>query len=192
MLETLTRYWWAVAVRGVAAVLFGLMALVWPGVTLLVLVILFGAYSLVDGVLGLISAAMGDRAAMGRRGWLILESVAGILIGVITFVWPGATTLVLLWLIAAWAIVTGVLEVVAAVRLRREIQGEFFLALSGALSVLFGLLLIFWPATGALALITLIGAFAIVYGLALIVLAYRLRKLRREGTVPGTSQPAAA
>jgi uncharacterized membrane protein HdeD (DUF308 family) len=192
MLDTLTRYWWAVAVRGVVAVLFGLMALVWPDVTVLVLVLLFGAYSLVDGVFGLVSAVLGDRSAMGNRAWLAVESVAGVLIGVVTFAWPQATTLVLLWLIAAWAVVTGVVEVVAAVRLRREIQGEWVLALSGVLSVLFGIALVAWPATGALALVTLIGAFAIVYGLALVMLSLRLRRLRSERTVPGTDQPAAA
>jgi uncharacterized membrane protein HdeD (DUF308 family) len=192
MLDTLTRYWWAVAVRGVVAVLFGIAALVWPDATILVLVLLFGAYSLVDGVFGLASAAMGDRSAMGRRGWLVVESIAGILIGVVTFAWPAATTLVLLWLIAAWAVLTGVFEVVAAVRLRREIQGEWVLALSGVLSVLFGIVLVVWPATGALALITLIGAFAIVYGLALVMLSLRLRKLGRERAVPGAARPTTA
>jgi uncharacterized membrane protein HdeD (DUF308 family) len=196
MLETLSRRWWAVALRGVAAVVFGVMALIWPGITLFVLVVLFGAYVLVDGVIA-IGTAIGanrERADAGSRGWLIVEGIAGILFGVLTFAWPGVTTLVLLWLIAAWAVITGVLEIVSAVRLRRELRHEWLLALSGALSVLFGLLLIVWPAAGALAVVTLIGAYAIVFGIALVALGVRLRR-NRPGTQPATgtrNRPATA
>jgi uncharacterized membrane protein HdeD (DUF308 family) len=193
MLETLIRYWWVVVLRGVVAVLFGLMALIWPGITLFVLVVLFGAYALVDGLFALGTAAFGgDRAAAGRRGWLIVEGIAGILIGILTFVWPGITTLVLLWLIAAWALLTGVLEIVAAVRLRREIQGEWLLALSGALSVLFGILLAVWPAAGALTVVLLIGGFAVVFGVVLVVLGLRLRRLQRHVTGAARHRPATA
>ena len=180
MLETLTRHWWAVALRGVAAVLFGLIALVWPTITLLALVVLFGAYVLVDGLIALAVAAFGGRGAMGRRGWLVFEGITGIIMGVLTFAWPDITTLVLLWFIAAWALVTGALEIVAAIRLRREIEGEWLLGLGGALSVLFGILLAIWPATGALALVIIIGAYAIVFGVVLVGLALRLRRLQRE------------
>jgi len=189
MLETLARYWWAVALRGVAAVLFGLIALNWPDVTLLVLVVAFGAYALVDGVIALGTAIFGGRGATARRGWLIVEGIAGILIGILTFVWPSVTTLVLLWLIAAWALVTGVLEIIAAVRLRREIEGEWLLVLSGAFSVLFGILLVVWPAAGALTMVYIIGGFAVAYGIVLIVLSLRLRRLRRESTAAGTHRP---
>jgi uncharacterized membrane protein HdeD (DUF308 family) len=179
MLNTLARHWWVVALRGVAAILFGLMTLVWPAITLFVLVVLFGAYVLVDGILAL-TAAFGrsDRAAArraGGRGWLIADGIASILIGVVAFVWPGITAVALLWVIAAWAVVTGVLEIVAAVRLRRELHREWLLALSGVFSVLFGILLVVWPAAGALALITLIGVAAIVYGVTLTALGIRLR-----------------
>jgi uncharacterized membrane protein HdeD (DUF308 family) len=189
MLETLTRSWWAVALRGVAAVLFGLIALNWPDITLLVMVVAFGAYALVDGVLALGTAIFGDRGTTARRGWLIVEGIAGILIGVLTFVWPSVTTLVLLWLIATWALVTGVLEIVAAVRLRREIHGEWLLALSGVLSVLFGILLLVWPKAGALTMVYVIGGFAVGLGVLLIVLSLRLRRLHRESAAAGTRRP---
>jgi uncharacterized membrane protein HdeD (DUF308 family) len=193
MLETLARYWWAVAVRGVAAVLFGLMAIIWPAITVTVLVLLFGAYALVDGVLALATAIFGGRSAGGRRLWLALEGVAGVLTGVITFVWPGITTLALLWLIAAWVLVTGVLEIVAAVRLRREMEGEWLLALSGVLSVVFGILLIVWPTAGAVTVVWLIGIYAVVFGVAVIALSLRLRKIYQGGAAgAGAGRPATA
>lgn len=192
MLEALTRYWWAVALRGVVAVLFGIAALIWPSSTLLVLVVLFGVYALVDGVVALGSAIFGPNR--GRRGWLIVEGIADLAVAVIALVWPGITTLVLLWVIAFWALVTGILEIVAAVQLRREMRGEWMLALSGALSVVFGILLIVWPASGALALITLIGIYAIIFGVALIVLGWRLRAMHSAttGALPGAHRPATA
>jgi uncharacterized membrane protein HdeD (DUF308 family) len=190
MLETLARNWWVVALRGVVALLFGLLALIWPSITLLVLVTLFGAYALVDGVFALGTAIFG-RGAIGSRGWLIVGGIAGIAIGILTFVWPGSTALVLLWLIAAWAVITGVLEIVAAVQLRREIRGEWMFILSGALSVLFGILLMVWPATGALAVIVLIGLYAIVFGVVLIGLGLRLRRFG-GGAVAGSQRPATA
>jgi uncharacterized membrane protein HdeD (DUF308 family) len=192
MLETLARNWWAVGIRGLAALLFGLLAIIWPGITVLALLALFGAYALVDGVVALGTAFFGRRGAAADRGWLVVEGIAGIAAGIVTFVWPGVTALVLLWLIAAWAFVTGIFEIVAAVRLRREIRGEWLLILSGALSVLFGLVLVIWPATGALAVIYLIGIYAIVFGVVLLALAFRLRQLGRGGAVAGTHRPATA
>jgi uncharacterized membrane protein HdeD (DUF308 family) len=182
MLENLTRYWWAVALRGALAILFGVTALVWPGITVFALVLLFGAYSLVDGVFTL-AAALGwrDRGATetGSLIWLVVQGVAGIVIGVLAFVWPGITALALLWLIGIWAVVIGVLEVVAAVRLRRQLRREWLLGLSGALTALFGILLVAWPAAGVLALITLIGVSAVVFGVGLVAFAVRLRGRRR-------------
>src|SRR5262249_22012710 len=191
MVELLAKYWWAVALRGAAAIIFGLVAMIWPSATVLVLVVLFGAYALVDGVFTLGSAIVGGGEPGTSRIWMAVEGIAGI--GIMTFVWPGVTTLVLLWLIAAWALVTGIVEIVAAVRLRREIQGEWMLALSGALSVLFGILLAVWPASGALALVFLIGAYAVVFGAVLVMLGLRLRRLRPGAdTVAGTHRPAPA
>src|SRR5438093_9769617 len=173
MLAQLSRYWWALALRGALAILFGVLAFAWPGITLVTLVLLFGAYSLVDGVLALVKAVT-NRSA---EGWwaLLIEGLAGIVIGVLTFAWPGMTALVLLYLIGAWAIVTGIFEIVAALRLRQQFEGEWLLIVAGIASVLFGLVCFVWPGATALALIWLIGGYAIVFGILLIVLAFRLR-----------------
>src|SRR5690349_2272590 len=139
MLETLSRYWWAVALRGGAAILFGVLALVWPGITVFALVIVFGAYALVDGAFTLV-AAFGNRdggRTRGSRAWLFASGIAGILTGIIAAVWPGITALALLWVIAVWAMVSGVLDIAAAFQLRKEMRREWLLALSGGLSVLF-------------------------------------------------------
>jgi uncharacterized membrane protein HdeD (DUF308 family) len=174
MVVVLARSWWALALRGLAAVLFGIMAFAWPGMTLGVLVLLYGAYALVDGVLAIIAAVAGRTS--GMPWWaLLLEGVLGITVGILTFAWPGITALVLLYLIAAWAVATGVFEVVAAIRLRREIRGEWLLALSGIISVLFGIALVINPVGGALAVVWLIGAYAIAFGILLIALGFRLR-----------------
>jgi uncharacterized membrane protein HdeD (DUF308 family) len=180
MLETLSRRWWAVALRGVAAILFGVLALAWPGITVFALVILFGAYALVDGAFTL-AAAFGHRNNGRTRSsgpWLFARGAAGILTGIVAAVWPGITALALLWVIALWAMVTGVFEIAAAFQLRKEMRREWLLALSGALSVLFGVLLVVWPAAGALTLVVLIGVAAVALGATLLILGLRLR---REG-----------
>jgi uncharacterized membrane protein HdeD (DUF308 family) len=176
----LARNWWALALRGLAAILFGIAALVVPHIALVVLIALFGAYALVDGIFAIVSAV---RAAQRHVRWwpLLVEGLAGIVIGVLTFVWPGLTALVLLYFIASWAIVTGVFEVLAAIRLRREIRGEWLLGLTGVLSVVFGLLLIIFPGAGALTVVWLIGIYALVFGFLLLGLAWRLRGLRQHG-----------
>jgi uncharacterized membrane protein HdeD (DUF308 family) len=182
MLDYFARYWWTVVLRGVLAVLFGLVAWIWPDVTVRVLVLLFGFYALVDGLLALAAALVGGRLASGRRGWLVFEGVAGVAAGVLTFIWPDVTTLVLLYVIAFWAIATGVLEVVAAVLLRRELRGEWLLAAGGVVSVLFGIFLLVRPGDGAIAIAWLIGLYAIVFGIALVALGLRMRKLGQRGT----------
>jgi uncharacterized membrane protein HdeD (DUF308 family) len=181
VLEYLSRHWWTLAVRGALAVAFGLAALIWPHITLRVLVWLYGFYAVVDGLLALAALLIGGRLASGRRSSLIFEGIIGIGVGAFTFLWPGITALVLLYLIAAWAVVTGLLEVVAAVILRRELHGEWLLALSGILSVAFGLLLAVRPGEGAIALVSLIGLFTIVFGVALLLLGARLRRLPNHG-----------
>jgi len=180
MTTVLTRNWWALALRGIFAVLLGLAAFVLPGVTLAVFVALFGAYAVVDGVLAIIA---GVRAAERHERWWspVLKGLAGIVAGVLAFVWPALTALALLYLIAAWAIVTGVLEILAAVHLHRA-HGEWLLVLNGVLSVLFGFLAIVWPGAGFLTLLWLIGTYAIVFGVVLLVLAFRLRNLHRRQT----------
>jgi uncharacterized membrane protein HdeD (DUF308 family) len=177
MLAELARNWWILAIRGVAAILFGIGAFLWPGITITVLVLLFGAYALVDGIFA-VFAGITARKEQERWWMMVLEGLAGIVIGVITFFYPGITQLVLLYFIAAWSIVTGAFEVAAAIRLRKEIEGEWLLALAGIASMLFGILLVILPGPGALALIWLIGSYAIISGILLLVLALRLRSLR--------------
>jgi uncharacterized membrane protein HdeD (DUF308 family) len=180
MLDYLSRHWWTLVVRGALAIAFGLAALIWPRITLRVLVWLYGFYAVVDGLLALAALLVGGRLVSGRRGWLILEGIVGIAAGVFAFLWPGITALVLLYLIAAWAVVTGLLEVVAAIVLRRELRGEWLLALAGILSVAFGVLLAIRPGEGAITLVSLIGLFVIVFGVALLLLGARLRRLRNR------------
>lgn len=182
--------WKSMALRGAAALIFGLLTLAWPSITLLALVFLFGAYALADGLFLLVSAFERDRAPEGRRGLLVLEGVVGVAAGVLTFVWPSITALALLYLIAAWAIITGVLEIASAIRLRKHIENEWFLGLAGALSVLFGVVLVLVPGAGALAITWLIGVYAAIFGVLLLALALKIRKL----TLPlvGTSAPLGA
>lgn len=183
MIEALARNWWMLAVRGVVALIFGVMAWVWPGITVLALIILFGAYALADGVFALVAAARGVPGQ--SRGWLAVSGVCGVLLGLFAFAWPAATGLVLLVLIAAWAVVTGVMEIVAAISMRHEIRGEWWLVLAGAVSVLFGLLLFSAPVSGAIAVVWVIGLFSILYGIVLLGAAFRVRKLlRTRGRYP--------
>jgi uncharacterized membrane protein HdeD (DUF308 family) len=179
MLSSLTRNWWMAALRGTLAVIFGVAAFVWPGMTFEVLVLLFGAYAFVDGilVLGFGLVAAGD----GEQWWpLVLSGILGIGIGVLTFAKPGTMALALVYVAGFWAIVTGLLEVVAAIRLRDVISGEWMMGLSGALSVLFGLLVVAQPDTGALALVYLFGFYAILAGVSQIGLGFRLRGLSED------------
>ena len=174
--EHLAQRWWTLALRGVVAVVFGILAIIMPGVTLLALVLLWGAYALVDGVVALASAFR--RGARGRPVWqLVLIGILGIAAGIITFLWPQITAIGLLAVIAAWALTTGAFEMVLAVRLRKELTGEWLLFLAGALSVLFGILMIIYPASGALAVVWWIAAYAIFFGILLISLGFRLRRL---------------
>jgi uncharacterized membrane protein HdeD (DUF308 family) len=185
MTTVLARNWWALAVRGLVAVLFGLIAFIMPALTLAAIVLLFGAYAVVDGVFAIIAAV---RAAERHERWwsLALQGVVDILAGVIAFVWPAATALALLFLVAFWAIVTGVLEIVAAIRLRREIRGEWLLILSGILSVLFGGVLLALPGAGLIVIVWWIGGYAFVAGIVLIALAFRLRGHQQRGPVGAT------
>jgi len=173
-MNSLTHNWWLLVLRGVAAILFGLAAFVWPGLTLFVLIVLFAAYAFVDGILAVITGLSHTKDS--PRWWVfLLEGLVGIAIGVIAFVWPGVTTLVILAMIAAWAILTGILEIAAAIRLRREINNEWLLALGGILSVGLGILLIAQPVAGTLAVIWIIGAYELIAGVVWIALGFRLR-----------------
>ena len=174
LLHALAKNWWLILLRGICAILFGVLAFAWPGVTLVTLVVLYGAFALADGVLAVAAAITGGSAA--PRWWLAIVGLAGIAAGLLTFLWPGVTALVLLVFIAIWAIVTGVLQIVGAIQLRKEIDNEWLLIVGGVLSVLFGLAVLVRPGAGALALIFVIGAFAIAYGIILVAFAFRLRR----------------
>jgi uncharacterized membrane protein HdeD (DUF308 family) len=168
-------HWWALALRGAIAILFGLAALLRPDIALEALILLFGAYALVDGVFAIVGVFGGTRGGTPR--WLLLiEGIAGILAGIIAFVLPGLTALVLLYLIAAWAIVTGIFEIASAIRLRREIRGEWALIIGGALSVLFGVILVLVsPFAALLSLVWLIGVYAIAFGILVLITAFAVR-----------------
>jgi uncharacterized membrane protein HdeD (DUF308 family) len=169
-----TGHWWALALRGALAILFGLAALLRPGIALGALILLIGAYFLVDGVFAIVGVFRGTRSGTPR--WLLLlEGVVSILAGLIAFVNPGITAIVLLYLVAAWAVITGIAEIVTAIRLRQEIQGEWALVVGGILSVLFGVILAVLPGVGILSLIWLIGIYAVVFGVLMLIAAFRVR-----------------
>jgi uncharacterized membrane protein HdeD (DUF308 family) len=177
--DTLARSWWVIALRGVAGILFGLATFFWPEISLTALVLIFGAYALVDGVLALATAI---RRRGKDRWWLfLLEGLAGIAAGALTFLWPDITAIALLYVIAAWALVTGGFEIAAAIRLRKVIRREWLLALIGLASVALGILLILFPGPGALALVLWIGAYALVTGVLLVALGLRLRSWMKSG-----------
>jgi uncharacterized membrane protein HdeD (DUF308 family) len=174
----LVKNWWALALRGLTGIAFGVFIIARPATALTALVLVFGAYAFMDGVFSVIAALRGARR--DRSWWaLLLSGLAGMLVGLGAFVLPALTALVLLYVIALWAVVTGVLEVTAAVRLREQIAHEWLLGLSGVLSILFGVLIMIAPAAGALAVVLLIGAYTIVSGLVLLALGFRLRAAAR-------------
>lgn len=175
MLGVLRQHWWAVTLRGLVAVLFGICAIVWPGLTVGILVALFGAYAIVDGVFNVIAALRGSAGT--HRTSLLVHGIFSIILGILIWAWPGLTALAALYFIAIWAIIIGVTQIVSAVQLRREIASEWFLGIGGALSVLFGIICFIHPASGVLALIWLIGIYAILFGVTLIGLGLRLRNM---------------
>ena len=176
MYELLLRHWWVYVLRGAIATLFGIIALFWPELTVGILVFLFGIYVLIEGVLAAAAAFMNRDV----QGWwvLLLEGIVGVGAGFCAFLWPGITAIILLIVIAIWAIVTGVLEIAAAVQLRRILPGEWVLGLIGGLSVLIGLILIANPAAGAVAVIWVIGIYAVVFGILLTYLGLKVKGLR--------------
>lgn len=175
MAKVLAFHWWAWALRGVVAVIFGLIAFFIPVATLYALTILFGAYALIDGIVSLIAAV---RSGMHGEHWwaLLFEGIAGLAAAAATAMWPLLTLVVLVYIIAAWAFVTGIFEIVAAIRLRRFIRGEWLLALIGVASTVFGILLFFAPGPGAIVLAWWIGAYVFIFGLLMIGFAFRLRR----------------
>jgi uncharacterized membrane protein HdeD (DUF308 family) len=178
-LRELAENWWLLLLRGIAAIAFGLLAFFWPGLTLLALVFMWGIYAIADGILALWAAIASKGGEIAPRWWLAVVGIAGILAGALAFVWPGMTALILLMFIASWAIVIGVLQMWGAIRLRKEIEGEWLLGLSGLLSVAFGVIMFVQPGAGALAVVWLISWFAILAGCVYIALAFQLKKHKR-------------
>ncbi|HEX4697713.1 MAG TPA: HdeD family acid-resistance protein [Candidatus Udaeobacter sp.] len=176
LLETLKRHWWVPVIRGIAAIVFGMLAFVYPGLTVAILVLFFGAWVLVDGVFRVV-AAIGGRATDPEWGWHLVIGILGIMIGFLTFHAPRITALALVIYIAAWALMIGATEIALAIKLRREIKGEWFLILMGLVSILFAFMLLWNPIPGALALVWLIGAYAIAFGILGIIFGIRLRGL---------------
>ena len=171
MLHTLARNWWALALRGLVAVLFGLLTFFVPAITLVTLVLLFGVYALLDGLFNVIAFLR-----VPAHHWaLLIEGVIGIAAGILTFAWPAITAIALLYVIAFWAIFTGIFEIIAGIRLRKAITNEWLLLMLGVPSLLFGMLILFAPGAGALAIVLWIGAYALVFGVSMLALAFRLR-----------------
>lgn len=185
MSAALAQNWWAVALRGVCGILFGILAILLPGLTLASLVLLFGAYMLVDGIFDLISAVRAARRNQ-RWGMLIFEGIVDIIAGLIALFFPLATALAFVLLVAAWAIVTGVSMLAAAMRLIVS-HGRWLMIFSGAVSVIWGILLIIWPLVGALVLTWWLGAYALIFGIALLMLGFRLRQHRDDFLPQGTA-----
>jgi uncharacterized membrane protein HdeD (DUF308 family) len=179
LLGTLAENWWLLLLRGLAAIAFGVLAFFWPGVTLVALTYLWGAYALVDGAIALWAAFSASGGDAGPRWWLGLSGVVSIIAGIVAFAYTGMTALVLLMFIAVWAIIIGVLQLYAAIQLRNVIDNEWWLILSGLLSIAFGAVLIAWPSTGALAVIWTIAWYAVFFGCMLIGLAFELKKFKR-------------
>jgi uncharacterized membrane protein HdeD (DUF308 family) len=185
MFDYVSKYWWAVLVRGIFSILFGVLAFGWPGETLAAMILLFGAWALVDGIFAFLSAFSRWQERDDR--WLLfLEGLLGVMIGIITLTTPAITGIALLFYIIAWSLATGVLKIFGAVRLRHEIEGELWLALSGIASIIFAFLMLFFPAAGFMGLIWAIATYAILFGAFQIALSLKLRHLfhDRPGSIP--------
>jgi len=187
-LRAIAENWWLMLLRGIAAVAFGILALIWPGTTLLTLLVLFGAYAIVDGLLAL-GAAFGRGRSSGSSWWLAIAGGLGIVAGLATFLWPGVTAILLLLFIGAWTLMRGLMEIAGAIQMRHETEDAWLLALDGVISVIFGVSVLVFPGAGALALIWIIAAYAIVSEGLLIMLSLRVRLHRsgRDGEISAAS-----
>ncbi len=179
LLSALVDYWWLLLLRGLAAIAFGVLAFLWPGLTLVALTLVWGAYALADGILALWAALAATGGETGRRWWLALGGVVSILAGLVAFFYTGMTALVLLMFIAAWAIIIGVMLIWGAIELRKVLDDAWLIGLNGALAIAFGVLMFARPGAGALAVVWMIGWFAVVFGILHIALAIRLRRFKR-------------
>jgi uncharacterized membrane protein HdeD (DUF308 family) len=186
MLHALAKGWWLLLLRGIAAIVFGVLAFLWPGLTLVTLVLLYGAFALVDGVLSLVAAFTGGAKPV-PTWWLVVVGLLGIAAGAVTFLWPGITAVLLVLFIGAWALVHGIFEIIGAIQLRKEFDNEWMLILGGVLSVIFGVIILIAPGAGALGLVWAIAAYSIVFGILFIALSLRLRKHSHAAATPATA-----
>jgi uncharacterized membrane protein HdeD (DUF308 family) len=186
------RRWWVLAVRGAAGIAFGLIALTHPVSGLVALVILFGAYALVDGIFNLTMTVPQAKRHGERWGALLAEGILSVVAGLVALIWPGISAVALLLVIAFWAVATGIMAILSAVRLRRMIKGEWLLGLAGALSIALGVLLFMYPAPGALAMVIWIGAYALVSGIMLVALSFRVRSWAHRAVQPAHPAPVPA
>ena len=177
MIEALKRHWWVPVIRGIAAIVFGIIAFMYPGITVATLVLFFGAWVLIDGIFRVVGA-IGHRASDPDWGWHIVIGIVGIIVGLLTFHAPRITALALIIYIAAWALMVGATEIAFAIKLRREIKGEWFLILMGLASIIFAILLLWNPVAGAAAVIWLIAWYAVVLGILAIFFGFRLKTLK--------------
>ena len=172
--QAIRRNWWMLALRGVFAIIFGLIALFAPGIALLAFVYVFAAYALIDGIMA-VYIAIRERGSLSRWGWVLFEGILGIIAGIVAFVYPGLTALVLLYIVAIWAVVTGIMEIIAAFAMRGFVAREWALGLAGILSIIFGIVLFIFPGAGLLSILWLVGIYGIVFGILFIVRAFQLR-----------------
>ena len=175
MLDLLSKRWWWILVRGIAAILFGIAAFAWPTLTIWALVMLFAAYAIVDGASMIV---FGRR--LGNWFWYALAGLVSMAAGVIAIAWPGITSMALLWVIAAWAILSGIFQIMSGIEIRKAVEGEWVLYVGGALAILFGLMLFFRPGAGALSVVWLIGTFMILFGILQVILSFKLKGLHGD------------
>ena len=185
MLHALADRWWLLLLRGIAAILFGVLAFIWPGLTLVTLVLMFGAFALVDGAI-VLGAAFSGAAKPMPSWWLVLVGLLGIAAGIVTFLWPGMSAILLILFIGAWAVAHGIFEIVGAIQLRKEIENEWALILGGIISVIFGIIVLIAPGAGALALVWWIAIYSIVFGVMFVAFALRLRRHQHHAAPPAT------
>jgi uncharacterized membrane protein HdeD (DUF308 family) len=172
--QVVLRNWWMLALRGVLAIIFGLVALLFPGIALFAFIFVFAAYAIIDGIVTVI-VSIGERGSLSRWGWVLLEGILSLVAGIVAIAYPGLTALVLLYIVAAWAILTGIAEIAIALTIRRQITQEWALGLAGLLSIAFGILLFVRPGVGLLTILWLVGIYAIIFGILFIIRAFQLR-----------------
>ena len=191
MSQFVGRNWWVLLIRGLVSIVFGVLAFIWPGATLQALVLLIGAWFFVDGLFSIIGAIQHRNA--DRQWWLLLlEGLVGVLAGLAVAFFPGLSTLTLLYFFGGWSIITGILEIVAAIRLRKEIQGEIWMILGGLLSIVIGVFAFIAPVITALSLVTVLAVYALIFGIVLILLAFRARSWSNADSISATTTTTTA